>query len=94
MLHIPFGVVSSYANHAYWSTFNSVQVPATYTASNGIVYGWVGDGTDNLTVIGCEGWTQPTNVVIDDHFQFGDSEYTVTEIRYEAFKDCAFLDAI
>ncbi len=92
-LHIPFGTSSAYDN-TYWGTFASVQSPATYTASNGIIYSWVGDGTNNLTVIGCEGWTQPTNVVIDDHFQFGDSEYTVTEIRYGAFKDCAFLDAI
>lgn len=92
-LHIPFGTSSAYEN-TYWDTFYSVQSPATYIANNGIIYGWVGDGTNNLTVIGCEGWTQPTNVVIDDHFQFGDSEYTVTEIRYEAFKDCAFLDAI
>lgn len=93
VLHVPFGVVSPYANHAYWSTFNSVQVPATYTASNGIVYGWV-DGTDNLTVIGCEGWTSQQNVTIADHFQFGEFKYTVTEIRDEAFMDCEFLDAI
>lgn len=92
-LHIPFGTSSAYKN-TYWDTFYSVLSPATYTANNGIIYGWVGDGTNNLTVIGCEGWTQPTNVVIDDHFQFGDSEYTVTEIGYGAFKDCAFLDAI
>ena len=94
VLHAPFGVSSSYANHAYWGTFASVQSPATYTASNGIVYGWVGDGTYHLNVCGWEGWTSPQNVTIADHFQFGDSEYTVTEIRYEAFKDCAFLDAI
>ena len=92
-LHIPFGTSSAYDN-TYWDTFYFVQSPDTYMANNGIIYGWVGDGTNNLTVIGCEGWTQPTNVVIDDHFQFGDSEYTVTEIRDEAFKDCAFLDAI
>ena len=92
-LHIPFGTSSAYDN-TYWDTFYSVQSPATYTASNGIVYGWVGDGTDNLNVFGWEGWTSQQNVTIADHFQFGDSEYTVTEIRYEAFKDCAFLDAI
>ena len=93
VLHAPFGVSSSYSNHSYWGTFESVQSPATYTASNGIIYDWVEDGT-NLAVVSWTGWTSEVGVLVESPLVIGDHTFTVTEIADNAFSECPYLNSI
>lgn len=99
-LVVPFAL-DYYLDEEYWGQFNSIQSPSTYVDDTGLVYGWVGDGTTHVKVVGWQGWTNPMSVLIEPKLYVGDPQnfnenlvFDVTEIGDEALKDCTLLQDI
>ncbi len=96
----PFALDQYYVNDAYWGQFKSIEPTPTYVNDTGLVYGWVGDGTTHVKVVGWQGWTNPTSVLIEPKLYVGDPQnnenlvFDVTEIGDEALKDCTLLQDI
>ena len=93
-LMVPKGSLSAYQSADYWKNFTNITSLAYDFEKDGVYYNYLGGNTVEVTYMTTDYNSYSGDVNIPETVTYNGVTYTVTQIGYSAFRNCASLTSV